>query len=123
MDITNPQDRGRFGEELALEYFLKRDYQLLARNYRTRYGEIDVVVEKGEVVVFIEVRTRQNNGMGAPVETITRAKRHRLIKTALHFIQRKRMQNRQFRFDVFIIDGQNLEHIENAFYSSRLYTF
>jgi putative endonuclease len=119
----DPRERGRSGEEMAVDYFLHQGYILKVRNYRTRTGEIDAIFEKGDLLVFVEVKLRDDCGRGAAEETITHAKQRRLIKAALQFIQQKRVRNRQFRFDAVFVKTQGIEHIENAFSSSRYYTF
>jgi putative endonuclease len=104
-------------------YFQKQGYALLARNFRTPLGEIDAVFQKGEAVVFVEVKLRGGFQIASPEESVTRAQQKRLVKTALQFVKARRLRERQFRFDVVIVSGDGLRHIENAFSGLRRYTF
>lgn len=77
---------GRRSEQRALHYLLRRGAQLLARNYRCRQGEIDLIVQDGDATVFVEVRYRNSRRFGGPKASITHAKRQRIIKAAKHYL-------------------------------------
>jgi len=83
----NRRDTGILGEKIAGDFLKKRGYQILETNYRCPYGEIDIVARYGDYLVFIEVRTRKSLRFGSPEESITRAKRQKLIATAWHYQQ------------------------------------
>jgi putative endonuclease len=126
VEWTGPSDagtRGRWGEEQAVEYFGGLGYVLVARNFRTRLGEIDAIFQKNDEVVFVEVKMRDGRQIAAPEEAVTPAQQRRLIKTALQFIKQRRLRKERFRFDVVIVNPEGLQHIENAFSSLRHYTF
>ena len=72
------QELGRDGEEAAAEYLTERGMQVVSRNWRCRYGEIDIIAREGAVLVFCEVKTRRGTGFGVPLEAITAAKLARM---------------------------------------------
>jgi putative endonuclease len=91
---------GIAGENLACEALTGRGYAILARRYRTRVGEIDIVARDGGTLVFIEVKTRTSERFGRPVEAVTGWKRRRIVSMAQHFLTRHRLHGRPCRFDV-----------------------
>ncbi|TMJ29762.1 MAG: YraN family protein [Alphaproteobacteria bacterium] len=110
---------GALGEEAAADLLRKGGYRIVARNHRCRSGEIDVIAEKGEVLVFVEVRTRATAAFGGPEETVGGRKQRRVIAAARDFLARRRGPPRAARFDVIaVVDGPagpSLTHFENAF--------
>lgn len=101
------QQSGQVAEEKALEYLLKKNLQLVTRNYNCRLGEIDLVMREGSYLVFIEVRFRTNSSFGGGIASITYAKKQKIIKTAYHFIMKYKLESQcPLRFDVVSIDGQ-----------------
>jgi putative endonuclease len=89
---------------------------LLERNYRCRFGEIDLVMSDGPTVVFVEVRYRRNQSFGGALESITAAKREKLLRAARHYMS-GRKEFPACRFDAVLLNGdtQELKWIENAF--------
>jgi putative endonuclease len=92
---------GRSGEELAATYYRRRGYRVMDRNYRCRGGEIDVVLRRGGVIVFCEVKTRSTDRFGAPVEAVDHIKQQRVRRAAAHWLVARRPGAAQVRFDVF----------------------
>lgn len=111
--------KGDAAEEVAVDFLEKAGYEILARNFHCRWGELDVVARRREVIAVVEVRMRTRSTHGFPVETIGFDKQHRLVKAALHFFQAARLPRLAVRFDVISVLGTGLnvqvEHIENAF--------
>ena len=111
---------GDWGEEKALRYLSDQGYQLLARNWRTSEGEIDLVMEQDLMIVFIEVKTRNTDLFGSPEESITPGKQKRLRKTCMAYLQENDCENRDWRIDVVAIEATRigeitrLDHYENA---------
>lgn len=110
---------GRIGENFSEEYFIKRGYAVLERNYHSRYGEIDLIVRKGNFIVFVEVKTRGENSVSRPASSVNKAKRKKLILTAMMYMEDKPL-NLFSRFDVFEVwqkEGRiyKFNHIESAF--------
>jgi putative endonuclease len=91
---------GRAGEDAALEVYLRNGFRLIARNWRCSLGELDLVVRRGRLVVFCEVKTRRGSGFGGGFEAVTRAKRRRLRRLAEAFLKEARGRPAATRFDV-----------------------
>jgi len=109
------QRRGLAGEAQAIRYFLSRGCQIVAHRYRAGRAEIDLVVRRGDVVTFVEVKTRRGQAFGSPLEAVTGAKRRELVKAARVWVDRCGQPGDVYRFDcIGIVDGQ-LEHVEDAF--------
>jgi putative endonuclease len=110
---------GEAGENLACEELQRRGYAILARRYRRRGGEIDIIADDGGTLVFVEVKTRTGEAFGAPTEAITWTKRRRITLLAADFMSRFGYANRACRFDVVAIafDGERpaCEVYRNAF--------
>ena len=83
MDATQ---KGQAAESLAVAYLLERGLKILHRNYRTPYGEIDIVISDGSTICFVEVRSRRNERFLSPIETITSMKRKRVSNSAQYFL-------------------------------------
>ena len=95
---------GRRGEQYAAEYLSDRGYAICARNWRCLAGEIDLVTEKDEVLIFVEVRTRRGDRLGTPEESITPAKRAKLIAAAQTYLDEHSQTDRDWRIDVMAIE-------------------
>jgi putative endonuclease len=111
--------RGRAGEDLAVDYLLKKGYRVLDRNYRYEHGEIDIVAEDGNVLVFVEVKARRSKQFGEPEDAVTFRKRERIRRTADGYIYTHNIEDQDCRFDVIAVDYEKknpqIRHIENAF--------
>ena len=103
-------------EALAAAFLEARGLQIIARNYRCRLGEIDLVARDGATTVFVEVRRRASQAFGGAAASITSKKRLKLLKAARHYLSRLRTLP-QCRFDALLIEGQppRIEWIRNAF--------
>ena len=112
---------GKIGEALAVEHFKAQGYEIRAQNYRTRSGEIDLIVQRGKRVVFVEVKTRRSSKFGAPQAAVTPAKQKQISKIALNYLQTHNLLDVPCQFDVVAIilswecELVKLQHIENAF--------
>lgn len=111
---------GTLGEQAAVTSLTEQGYRILHRNYRVRGGELDIVCEKNGIVVFCEVKTRTSALFGLPEEAVTIAKRRRLRRLALEYLQREGLRARSLRFDVISValsEGRvaELRHLANAF--------
>ena len=117
-----PLDRaelGRRGEECAVRYLIKKKYRILARNWRDRGGELDVVARDAGTLVFVEVKTRTSDTFALPVESVGYDKQRRLRRLADRYIARNAVADCEVRFDVISIVTRGtkpeIEHLENAF--------
>jgi len=110
---------GEDGERRASEYLAGCGYAIVARNWRTRYGEIDIIASKDDVLVFVEVKTLPNGTRDMLVKELGPAKRRRILKTSKCFLINHRQYNDScIRFDVIVVDMPDFPpvyHIENAF--------
>ncbi|MFC1826454.1 YraN family protein [Thermodesulfobacteriota bacterium] len=100
------KELGAKGEEIAVRYLKSRGYRIIERNYRIRLGEIDIIAEQGNDLVFIEVKTRSGTHFGSPFDSITIQKQKQLSKVALEYINKQGCNNRPARFDVVGIEFQ-----------------
>lgn len=98
------QHLGKSGEDLAVDELVARGYAVLARRYRTRGGEIDIVAEDGGTVVFVEVKARTSADFGSAVEAVTPRKQRQLVVMARDYLARARHLDRPCRFDIVAID-------------------
>ncbi|MCC7547218.1 MAG: YraN family protein [Burkholderiales bacterium] len=107
--------RGAAAEETALRFLLGQGLQLRARNYRCRLGEIDLILEHGDTIVFVEVRQRRSLAYGGAAESIDARKRSRLVATARHFLAGRRCTP-PCRFDAILVGpGGEVQWIRGAF--------
>ena len=107
--------RGIAGEDVAAAWYLSQGYEVVARNWRCRQGELDLIVRQGATVVFCEVKNRATTRFGTPAEAVTYDKRQRIRHLAARWIEDSRFRPAQIRFDVAAILGEELEVIEGAF--------
>jgi len=112
-------DLGQWGEETACNYMLDRGARLVRRNFRSRSGEIDLIFEEEECLVFMEVRTRKESDFLDPLESIDPRKQKKIRSTASLYYNKFWKQDSICRFDVIAIIGSpgkyKLDHIEDAF--------
>jgi putative endonuclease len=109
------QTLGKTGEDLAAAELERRGYAVLARRYRTRHGEIDIVAQDGDTLVFVEVKTRATGKCGTATEAMTPRKQRRLASMARDYLARRDLDAVACRFDVVAIDGEVLTVISDAF--------
>lgn len=109
---------GLKGEEAAKRYLRKKGFKILDANYQCRFGEIDIIAQTKDTIVFCEVKTRSEGMLAAPQESVDYFKQQKIIKTAQIWLQAKGVDDRPLRFDVLavtIAKGKaEIEHIENA---------
>ncbi len=119
MGPAAPPRPGRTGEDLACTYLQASGLRIVARNFRCRGGEIDVIARDGPVVVFVEVKERTSASHGTAIEAVTATKRRRILHAARLFAAREGLSEAPTRFDVVAIDwaadGPRLRHEKGAF--------
>jgi len=116
---------GQWGESQALQYLTRSEYTIITTNYRKRYGEIDIIAQIDELLVFIEVKYRTRQDYGSALEAVDWRKQQRICKVALAYLQSHNCGDCSARFDVIAVypaEGRGvlqqearIEHIENAF--------
>lgn len=112
--------KGRTAEDIAYKYLARQGLKLLARNYRSRRGEIDLIMSDKDIIVFIEVRSRKDSRTMNVIESIDSKKRARIIQTSQKYLQNdKDSRDNICRFDIVLVKGQleaaEIEWIKNAF--------
>jgi len=110
---------GKGGEDLAIRELERRGYAILARRYRRRTGEIDIVARDGRTVVFVEVKARVGRDYGGAAEAVTRLKRRRIVNLAVEYMMRHHLAGSPCRFDVVSIQLESgrpiIDIFQNAF--------
>ena len=102
--FSNHKDFGKWGEAIALDYLIARGYQFVAANYRSTYGEIDLICQDGPVWCFIEVKTRSNSKYGKGYYSVTPQKLKHLLNTAKMYLVSHRLYDVPARVDIVSID-------------------
>lgn len=110
---------GVIGEKFTEKYLKKHGYKIIEKNYHSRFGEIDIIATKKDIIAFVEVKTRGENHIFEPIEAITVSKVKKIKTTAQIYLQYNEL-NKQPRFDVSSVITKNkkpisIEYIENAF--------
>jgi len=110
---------GRLGEELAKQRLKKLGYRIIETNYRCPLGEIDVVAKDGDVLVFVEIKTRRDRSLGEAKEAVHKRKQGQLSKVALAYLKSNHLLGSKARFDVVAIEvsrgKEEIEIVKNAF--------
>ena len=113
------KELGNRGEEIAARYLEEQGYRILTRNYRSRYGEVDIICTYKQMIVFVEVKTRTSTSFGSPEESITRSKREHIRKVALIYLKSYPHPFKEMRFDVIgiLMNGNepSINHLVAAF--------
>lgn len=115
---------GDLGEISAAEYLKSNGYQIIEVNYRSRYGELDIICKKAETIVIAEVKTRSGTGFGTPAEAVTKSKTDKIRRTAEKYINENHLEDYIIRFDVIEVYAkkyndeiliERINHIQDAF--------
>ena len=101
--LNDKQQFGQQSELLAAKFLVKQGYKILASNYCTPAGEIDIIARDKDVIVFAEVKARRSDTYGAPERAITKTKQKKISMAALHYLKDRRLLNVKARFDVIAI--------------------
>ena len=115
----NTKKIGNKGEQCAVRYLKRRGYKIVQTNYSCRFGEIDIIAENKDYIVFVEVKARSRNSIASPREFVDENKQQRIIMTAQMYLSKNGME-KQPRFDVIEVRTDKIikdkiDHIENAF--------
>jgi len=110
---------GKIGEDIAIDFLKKKGYKIIERNYKCVFGEVDIVARDRGDIVFVEVKSRRSEYFGDPTDAVDFNKQKKISKIALNYLNEKRLDNHDARFDVIAIklspSGNTVELIENAF--------
>ncbi|OPX98609.1 MAG: hypothetical protein A4E58_00797 [Syntrophorhabdus sp. PtaB.Bin006] len=113
--MLSKREEGQEGEERAVRILKKEGYRIIERNYRTRFGEIDIIAEEKDYLVFVEVKKRNTPAFGDPFHAIDARKRQHMVKSALFYLKNHNCFDRRVRFDVVGVDGDGVKIIRHAF--------
>jgi putative endonuclease len=113
--LNERRTRGQRGEDQAAAWYVAHGYDIVARNWRCRLGELDLVVRNGSTFVFCEVKSRATDAFGTGAEAVTREKRQRIRHLAARWIEESSVRPAVIRFDVAAILGTELEVLQGAF--------
>lgn len=104
---------GSFGQKLAVDYLCGKDFKLEAENFRTRQGEIDIIVSQAGQLIFVEVKTRLSDRFGLPEEAVSESKLEKMRLTAMQYLEQNQLNTDNFRFDIvaIVIDKANKKAI------------
>lgn len=111
----NKVTAGRRGEDRAVSHLQSVGMRVIKRNHRTKLGEIDLIALDGDVLVFVEVRTRASARYGSALATVGARKQNQIAKVAGSYLSRRAIPKGGVRFDVVGITGETLTHIKDAF--------
>ena len=114
--MSERKAQGDAAEKQACTHLQQAGLRLIEKNFHCRQGEIDLIMQEGEALVFIEVRYRRNNHFGNAAESVNARKQAKLISTAQYYLlKHPKLAHAPCRFDVVSITGHELEWIKNAF--------
>lgn len=118
MNKSRAKKHGKQGEKLAADYLTELGYTVRERNYRGSAGEIDIICQDHDVLVFIEVKSAKSQSFGDPLEWVDRQKQERIGNTANEYLGLCRDQDTDCRFDIITVDlnSMRVNHYENAFW-------
>lgn len=115
----NNSSLGKIGEQKACDFLRHKGYKIVAQNYRCKIGEIDIIAEKQDEVIFVEVKTRTGTRFGYPAEAVNYHKQQKILKTALCYLSHLHRGDVRCRFDILEIlvtaEQFQFNHIVNAF--------
>ncbi len=112
-------NKGYEYEEIAKKYLTENDYEIIEQNFTSKFGEIDIIAIKNNIISFIEVKGRKNTDYGMPRDSVTKYKQQRIITSAKYFLLKEDYEDIQCRFDVIeiISDEKTVNYIEDAFWA------
>lgn len=117
MQNGKPISFGQEAEEYVAKQVAKLGWKVLERNYHSRFGEIDIIAQDRDEIVFIEVKARRTTSFGTPLESVTEAKLEKMEKTAHMYLLSKQWEERPWRVDVFMVTNKGsdleIEHLRN----------
>ena len=115
------KDIGSFGEALARDYLISKGYKTLNMNFRNKFGEIDIICKKNNLLIFCEIKSRYSNSFGSPIESITCCKQKQIIKLSELYLISKKYYNFNVRYDIIevifntITSSHIINHVQDAF--------
>jgi len=112
--LKNTKIIGDSGESLAIRYLKKKGFEMMERNFRARFGEIDIIAIDEDMLVFVEVKMKRSGQFGDPGEMITEKKLAKIKRTAEYYLQEKELGDIGWRIDAVLIREGKIEHLEGV---------
>lgn len=112
---ANSRKIGQYYEMMAKQYLEAQGYTIIAQNFYSRFGEIDLIARYDAYIIFLEVKYRKTNSFGYPREAVTYSKRQKILKTAQYFLMTYFKEEPACRFDVIEILGEEMKHLKAVF--------
>ena len=122
------KEKGKKAENLAISYLVSKGFKIIEKNFRTSFGEIDIIARFKKTLIFAEVKTRHPSHLGLPQEAVDKRKQGQIAKTALHYLATHQLLKKPARFDVLSIlvnpDGsKEVEWLKDAFPLPERYSY
>lgn len=115
--MTVQRETGDRGEALAREWLISQGYTILQANFRCKHGEIDLVAQDADTLVFIEVKHYKSGSLRTPYEAVSRSKQRKIIRAAQFYLMQNIQNGQSMRFDVILFEnGKFLDHLKGAFF-------
>lgn len=111
----NTKVLGTQGESVAVKFLKDKKYKILKQNFITKIGEIDIIAQTKDIIVFVEVKARKSVRFGYPREAINLAKQNKIRTVATQYLLANKLMNSKVRFDCIEVLGDQITHIENCF--------
>lgn len=122
-EATSTRQLGKIGEDAGTRFLLRQGYQILVTNYRSCFGEIDIIArDRQGNIVFVEVKSRRNYNFGHPVEAVDSRKQRHIVRSALYFLKEKRLFGCGIRFLVLGVEKGKIDMYEDEFWGRDRYT-
>lgn len=118
--MQNKREIGRKGELIAEKEMIYNNYEILEKNYYSPYGEIDIIAKKDGVIIFVEVKYRKNKKYGYGEEAVTKIKQKHMYYTAMDYINKKKLANLDYRFDIIAINKDKINWIKNSVWGDEI---
>lgn len=112
--LTEKQQTGNAGEELARNYLLEQGYTILENNWQYGHLEVDIIAQENDTIVFVEVKTRTTAAFGSPEQAVTKQKQRNIIRAANSYVLKHNLNN-EVRFDIIAIVQNQLQHFKDAY--------
>jgi putative endonuclease len=113
--LTSKREEGALGEKRAVETLTREGYKIVEKNYRSPFGEIDIIAEEDDYLVFIEVKKRNTMAFGSPFEAVSPQKKRHIIRSAMFYMKKHRCFDRKVRFDVVGVESEKVRILKHAF--------
>jgi putative endonuclease len=108
---------GDWAEEKAVHLLKKRGYKILEKNFKSPFGEVDIIASKNNYIIFVEVKGRSSDLMGSAQEAVDKRKQRKITLSALYYMKKRGIEDKQVRFDTVCINEGEAEIIEDAFFA------